>query len=169
MTDLHLLYIITFSFYPFFLSFSYKMYYIAAYEKEKFGFFEEFVSKQYLREIQEHSLQMERFYEENDEEDLLDPQLYDDDSETGDEYDNEYVQMDENGNDNNTQEWVFEVDNNGEYRIFEQRKERKTSIANSRKTYKINVKQNPKDFAWAMFKPAKKVKTIIIHIQVVIG
>ena len=116
------------------------------------------MSKQYAREIQEHSLQMERFYEENDEEDLLDPQQYDDDSVTGDDDEHEYVPIDENGNDNN-QQWVFEVDNNGEYRIFEQRKERKTSIANSRKTYKINVKQNPKDFSWAMFKSGKKIKT----------
>ena len=109
------------------------------------------MSKQYAREIQEHSLQMERFYEENDEEDLIQDPAMDDDSVTGD--DDDYM------NGQNDQQWVFEVDNNGEYRIFQQRKDRKSGIKNIKKTYKINVKENPEGFSWAMFKSGKKIKT----------
>ena len=127
----------------------------AAYEKEKFGFFEEFVSKQYAREIQEHSLQMERFYDENDEEDLMGVDNHGDneDSVTGD---SDYEDIEDFKGLREAQ-WVFEVDGNGEYKIYEKTKQKK--ISGNKNVHKINVKQNPEGFSWAMFKSGKKIKT----------
>lgn len=132
------------------------------YNKEKFGFFEEFVMKQYAREIQEYQRIQEQTEDAAIEDEIAEREetvkkmtiLQPNDNHSTSTLDVLAL------NDNHTTEmqWCFEVEPGlyaKEYRVFQQRKSKKLR----HDTYHITVDEKHKQFEWAMYRTKKKVRT----------